>query len=81
MNDSVAESWQIKKKNTHRRSQSTISVQREYYPHLHDPVKNLIYFSAKLADNEYKIPVGSVDTLNEKEYDPYEHRNVEHPNT
>lgn len=35
----------------------------------------------KLADNEYKIPVGSVETINEKEYNPYEHRNVEHPNS
>ncbi|EFA01717.1 Proton-coupled amino acid transporter 4-like Protein [Tribolium castaneum] len=37
--------------------------------------------TTKLADHEYKIPVGSVDTLAEKEYSPYEHRNVEHPNT
>jgi proton-coupled amino acid transporter len=37
--------------------------------------------TTKLADNEYKIPVGSVETINEKEYNPYEHRNVEHPNS
>ncbi|CAH0560816.1 unnamed protein product [Brassicogethes aeneus] len=37
--------------------------------------------TATLANNEVSVPVGSQDTLNEKVYDPYEHRNVSHPNT
>ncbi|CAH0560285.1 unnamed protein product [Brassicogethes aeneus] len=37
--------------------------------------------TATLANNEVIVPVGSQDTLNEKDYDPYEHRNVLHPNT
>ncbi|CAH0560287.1 unnamed protein product [Brassicogethes aeneus] len=37
--------------------------------------------TATLANNEVSVPLGSQDTLNEKDYDPYEHRNVLHPNT
>ncbi|XP_044254876.1 proton-coupled amino acid transporter-like protein pathetic [Tribolium madens] len=38
--------------------------------------------TTKLADNEYKIPVDSVEERNnEKVYNPYEHRNVQHPNS
>ncbi|KAK9875544.1 hypothetical protein WA026_009352 [Henosepilachna vigintioctopunctata] len=34
-----------------------------------------------LTPNEIKIPIGSKDSLNEKLYDPHEHRDLEHPNT
>ncbi|CAH0560289.1 unnamed protein product [Brassicogethes aeneus] len=37
--------------------------------------------TATLANNEVSVPLGSQDTLNEKDYDPYEHRNVLHSNT
>ncbi|XP_045479398.1 proton-coupled amino acid transporter-like protein CG1139 [Harmonia axyridis] len=34
-----------------------------------------------LTPNDIKIPIGRKETLNEKQYDPYEHRTLEHPNT
>ncbi|XP_060530580.1 proton-coupled amino acid transporter-like protein pathetic isoform X2 [Cylas formicarius] len=38
--------------------------------------------TATLANNDQiKIPIGSSDKLGEKEYNPYEHRVIEHPNT
>ncbi|XP_019868438.1 proton-coupled amino acid transporter-like protein pathetic [Aethina tumida] len=53
--------------------------QKEKYP----SVFTIDNFSstATLATNEIKVPIGSQDTLNEKVYDPFEHRHVEHPNT
>ncbi|XP_018577492.1 proton-coupled amino acid transporter-like protein pathetic isoform X2 [Anoplophora glabripennis] len=38
--------------------------------------------TATLANNDQiKIPVSSTDKIGEKEYNPYEHRMLEHPNT
>ncbi|KAJ8922891.1 hypothetical protein NQ315_007927 [Exocentrus adspersus] len=38
--------------------------------------------TATLANNDQiKIPMSSTDKINEKEYNPYEHRILEHPNT
>ncbi|KAF5270109.1 hypothetical protein FQA39_LY08521 [Lamprigera yunnana] len=37
--------------------------------------------TTKLASNEVAIPVGSKESINEKEYNPFEHRSVAHPNT
>ncbi|KAK4887000.1 hypothetical protein RN001_003271 [Aquatica leii] len=39
--------------------------------------------TTKLAANEVSIPVGSKESLNEKDelYNPYEHREVDHPNS
>ncbi|XP_044747694.1 proton-coupled amino acid transporter-like protein CG1139 [Coccinella septempunctata] len=34
-----------------------------------------------LTPNDIKIPIGRKETINEKQYDPYEHRTLEHPNT
>nr|XP_022900893.1 proton-coupled amino acid transporter-like protein pathetic [Onthophagus taurus] len=35
--------------------------------------------TTKLASNEVKLPMGSRDTINEKEYNPFDHRQVDHP--
>lgn len=40
-----------------------------------------IKFSTKLASNEVKLPIDSKESLNEKEYNPFEHRQIEHPNS
>ncbi|XP_064214990.1 proton-coupled amino acid transporter-like protein pathetic [Tribolium castaneum] len=37
--------------------------------------------TAKLANNECNIPVSGADIITDKVYVPYDHRNVEHPNT
>lgn len=45
----------------------------------------LFCFRTKLADAEVrvKVPVGSKETLNEKDelYNPFDHRQLDHPNS
>lgn len=43
----------------------------------------ILYFRATLANNDQiKVPIGvSAESVQEKEYNPFDHRDVEHPNT
>ncbi|KAL3265816.1 hypothetical protein HHI36_010013 [Cryptolaemus montrouzieri] len=34
-----------------------------------------------LTPNDIKVAIGNKDSINEKQYNPYEHRILEHPNT